>query len=190
MSPPEAGLSTVKAASKCESMSCLHNCIGSAEISPHHAATGLAGNDTKASLGGLVYIARFRSEWNGRRQEFSGLHPLRAPDSTTRWAQLTPPQHLHSNPQRKHRKAPSLCLQPSAGGRCRRSKVTYEPATAPTCFRMGMGPTLEPSGLSYFERPEHLRTNRTKNKTPNVPKKLNCIKVLKKAEGRYEGRLL
>ena len=31
MSLPEAGLSTAKAASKCESISCLRNCIGSAD---------------------------------------------------------------------------------------------------------------------------------------------------------------
>lgn len=190
MSLPEAGLSTAKAASKCESISCLRNCIGSAEISPRPAATGLAGNDAKASIGGSAYITRSRTEWNWQRQEFSGLHPLRSPDSTTRWAQLTPPQHLHSTPQRKQRKAHSLCLQPSAGGRCRRSKVVFEPATAPTCFRMGVGPRLEPSGLSYFQRAEHLRTNQTKNKTPNVSRKLNCIKVLELSGGRYKGRLL
>ena len=189
MSLPEAGLLTAKEALKCESVSCVHNCIGSAEISPHPAATGLPRTGTKTSIGGSVYTSRFRTQLNLLCQEFSGLHPLRSPDSTTLWVQLTPLRHLQNAPQRKQRKTQSLCLQPSAGGRCRKSKLVFEPATEPTCYRMGNGPRLEPGGLSYYHRAEHMQTNQTKNKTPNISRKLNCIRVLILSAIRYQGSL-
>ena len=75
-------------------------------------------------------------------------------------------------------------MQPSGGGRNRKGKVVHAQATEPTCFKMGIGPDLEPSGLSYYRRAEHLQTNQTKNRTPNIPKKLDRIIVVSYAGGK------
>ena len=103
------------------------------------------------------------------------MHPLRTPDSTTVWQRLHPALHLlNSTLRRKHHKSHALVMQPAAGGRCRKRAIVCEPATEPTRFRMGMGPASGPTGLSYYRRPDHLRTNRTKNRRPGHSYRLVC----------------
>ena len=46
---------------------------------------------------------------------------------------------------------------------------------------MGIGPSLDPTGLSYYNWPDHLRTNRTKNRRPGYSKTLVC-NILKDAD--------
>lgn len=107
------------------------------------------------------------------------MHPLRTPGSTTSWQQLYPAAHLlNGTLRRKHHKSRALVLQPGGGGRCKRKALVYEPATEPTRFRMGIGPSLEATGLSYYKRPENLRTNRTKNRHPGQSKTLVCNVVI------------
>ena len=82
----------------------------------------------------------------------------------------------HTAPQECESRA--LVLHPGAGGRCKKRLIVYEPATEPIRFRMGIGPPLDSSGLSYYRRPEHLRTNRTKNRRPGHSKTLVCNIVM------------
>ena len=104
------------------------------------------------------------------------MHPLRTPASTTLWQRLCPALHLlNSALRRKDHKSRRLVLQPAAGGRCKKRPIVYEPpATEPVRFRMGIGPSLDPTGLAYYRRPDHLRTNRTKNRGPGHSKTLVC----------------
>ena len=107
------------------------------------------------------------------------MHPLRTPSSTTIWQQLQPAAHLlHGTLRRKNVKSRALVLHPGAGGRCKKRLIVYEPATEPIRFRMGLGPSLDSTGLSYYRRPEHLRTNRTKNRRPGHSKTLVCNIVM------------
>ena len=65
-------------------------------------------------------------------------------------------------------------MQPATGGRCKKQLIVYEPPTEPNRFKMGIGPALDPTGLCYYRRPDHLRTNRTKNRNPGHTKTLTC----------------
>lgn len=92
-----------------------------------------------------------------------GLHPLRSPGTTTKWQVLHIPANLaHAPLLRKQHKPGGIILQPAHGGRSRKHALIYNPPAEPTVFRMGRGPRLDDRGLGYYERPEHLRTNRTK----------------------------
>ena len=105
---------------------------------------------------------------------------MRTPDSTTVWQRLHPALHLlNSTLRRKHHKSHAVVMQPAAGGRCRKRPIVCEPATEPIRFRMGIGPALNPTGLglAYYRRPDHLRTNRAKNRHPGQSKRLVCNTV-------------
>ena len=101
------------------------------------------------------------------------MHPLRVPGTTTTWQTLNPPSELTNQPlRRKQHKTRGLVLQFAGGGRCKKHKIIYVPAKEPVRFKLGHGPALDDTGLSYYSRPEHLQTNRTKNKNPGKEKTL------------------
>lgn len=101
------------------------------------------------------------------------LEPLRTPENTHRWAKLIP--LLEVNPgtwRRRYVKSKALVLQPSFGGRRRKQKGSpIHDDGPPLRWKLGCGPTY----LGYYQRPEHLQGNKTKNKHPNSCKKRGLL---------------
>ena len=97
--------------------------------------------------------------------------PLRKADSTPQWASLLPLNTRQVPALRKyHRGRKPLVLLPAAGGRCKKHKSCKCPVPVdadPKQFKLGKGPWSE----GFYQRPEHLRGNKTKNKNPLQTKK-------------------
>ena len=49
-----------------------------------------------------------------------------------------------------------------------------KPATEPIHFKIRIVPVLDPTSLYYYQKSDHLRTNRTKNRNPGHTKTLVC----------------
>ena len=96
------------------------------------------------------------------------LDPLRSlVDTGTKWAKLIPlvPYYRNVPPLHHGARSKPLILLPSHGGRTKKKShlsLAIDPPPSGT-FTMGRGP----SDSGYWQRPEHMRTNRTKNKNPN-----------------------
>ena len=105
------------------------------------------------------------------------LPPLRScKDESVLWQPLKPLDLRGLPLLHKRRRGPKpLVLQPSFGGKKKKSRLThtYTLPPEPTEFHMGHGP----HALGYYQRPDHLRCNRTKNRHPLQSKRRSATRT-------------